>query len=209
VGILLEIADAFRAAALQGVRPRRSVLFLATTAEEGGLRGSQYYARHPTVPPGRIAADLNIDGIQVLGKALTYTFLGLDRTTLAPVIAWAGREFGFATLPDPQPGQGSYFRSDHFPFAQVGVPSLSIKQGNSFAGRDPDWGSKQWEDYNRNRYHRPGDEFDPAWDFSGLARLARIAGSIGWVIAGQQDLPSWQPGDPYLPIRRASWKPPS
>jgi Zn-dependent M28 family amino/carboxypeptidase len=209
VGILLEMAHAFRQASLRGTRPRRSLLFIATAAEEGGLRGSEYYATHPTFPPGRIAADLNVDGIQVLGKASTYTFLGSERTTLGPVIAWAGREFNFVPVPDPEPGQGSYFRSDHFPFARVGVPSISVKQGDSFEGRDPAWGRKQWEEYNKTRYHRPGDEYDPAWDFSGLARLARIVGSIGWAIASQEELPSWQKGDSYLPTRLSSQKSPS
>ncbi len=207
VGILLEIARACRVAAAGGARPPRSLLFMATAAEEGGLRGSEYYADHPTFPPGRIAADLNIDGIQILGRALTYTFLGSDRTTLGPVIAWAGREYDFTTVPDPEPGQGSYFRSDHFPLARIGVPAISIKQGNAFEGRDPDWGKKQWEDYNRNRYHRPGDEFDPGWDFSGLAKLGRIAGAIGWVIASDPVLPSWQPGDEYLAVRNGSLHP--
>jgi Zn-dependent M28 family amino/carboxypeptidase len=204
VGILLEIARAYREAAERGVRPSRSVLFMAAAAEEGGLRGSQYYASHPTFPPGRIAADLNIDGMQVLGRALTYTFLGSERTTLGPVIDWAGREYGFNVVPDPKPGQGAYFRSDHFPFAQAGIPSVSIKQGDLFEGKDEAWGKSAWEDYNRNRYHRPGDEFDPRWDFSGLAHLAKIAGAMGWVIADQPSLPTWQTGDPLLRVREAS-----
>ena len=206
VGILLEIAHAFQEAASRGARPPRSILFMAVAAEEGGLRGSQYYASHPTFPPGRIAADLNIDGIQVLGEALTYTFLGSERTTLTSVIDWAGREYNFTVVPDPKPGQGSYFRSDHFPLAQIGVPAVSIKQGDTFEGKDAAWSRKQWEDYNRDRYHRPGDEYNPEWDFSGLAKLARIAGAMGWVIASEPTLPSWQPGDAYLAVREASWK---
>jgi Zn-dependent M28 family amino/carboxypeptidase len=206
VGILLEIAHAFQEAASRGARPPRSILFMAVAAEEGGLRGSQYYASHPTFPPGRIAADLNIDGINVIGKPLTYTFLGSERTTLTPVIDWAGREYNFTVVPDPKPGQGSYFRSDHFPLAQVGVPAVSIKQGDSFEGKDIAWSRKQWEDYNRDRYHRPGDEYDPEWDFSGLVKLTRITGAIGWVIATQETLPTWQPGDAYLALRQASWK---
>ena len=204
--ILLELARDYAEAASAGARPPRSILFIAAAAEEGGLRGSQYYATHPTVPPGRIAADLNIDGIQVIGKAVEYTFLGSDKTTLGPVIAWAEGEFHFKNVPDPEPGQGSYYRSDHFNFAKVGVPAVSIDQGNKFEGKDPEWGKKAWEDYNEHRYHRPSDEYDPAWDFSGLVKLARIAGSIGWIVASQPELPSWQPGDEFLAARQASWK---
>ena len=206
VGILLEIAQAYREAATRGARPPRSILFMAVAAEEGGLRGSQHYASRPTFPPGRIAADLNIDGIQVIGKALTYTFLGAERTTLGPVIDWAGREYNFRSVPDPEPGQGSYFRSDHFHFARIGVPAISIDQGDSFEGREPGWGKKIWEEYNAKRYHRPGDEYDPGWDFSGLVKLGRIAGAMGWVIASQETLPSWKTGDEYLAVREASWK---
>jgi Zn-dependent M28 family amino/carboxypeptidase len=206
VSILLELARAYSEAAAAGARPSRSILFIAAAAEEGGLRGSQYYATHPTFPPGRIAADLNIDGIQVIGEALEYTFLGSDKTTLGPIIAWAEGEFQFKNVPDPEPGQGSYYRSDHFNFAKVGVPAVSIDQGNKFAGKDPEWGKKEWEDYNEHRYHRPSDEYDPAWDFSGLVKLARIAGAIGWIVASQPELPSWQPGDEFLAARQASWK---
>jgi len=206
VGILLEIARAYRHSASRGARPSRSILFLATAAEEGGLRGSEYYAAHPTFPPEKIAVDLNIDGIQILGRALTYTFLGADRTTLEPVIAWAGREYGFRSVPDTEPGQGSYFRSDHFPFARRGVPAISIDQGDSFEGRDPDWGRQQWKDYNEHRYHRPGDEYDPGWDYSGLVRLGRIAGAIGWVIASQEDLPPRLPGNEWLGTPRTGGK---
>ena len=203
VGILLEIARAYRHSASRGARPSRSILFLATAAEEGGLRGSEYYAAHPTFPPEKIAVDLNIDGIQILGRALTYTFLGADRTTLEPVIAWAGREYGFRSVPDTEPGQGSYFRSDHFPLTRIGVPAISIHQGNSFEGKDPEWGKRQWEEYNKTRYHRPGDEYDPDWDFSGLVKLGRITGAIGWAIASQENLPSRLAADESLGIREA------
>jgi Zn-dependent M28 family amino/carboxypeptidase len=204
--ILLELAHGYMEAASRGARPPRSILFMAAAAEEGGLRGSQYYATHPTIPPGKIAADLNIDGIQVIGKALEYTFLGSQKTTLGPVIAWAERQYNFTNVPDPEPGQGSYYRSDHFNFAKVGVPAVSIDQGNKFEGKDVEWGKKIWEDYNENRYHRPSDEYEASWDFSGLVKLGRISGAIGWVIASQDKLPSWQAGDEFLAAREASWK---
>jgi Zn-dependent M28 family amino/carboxypeptidase len=205
VSILLELAHAYMGAAGRGTRPPRSILFMAAAAEEGGLRGSQYYATHPTFPPGKIAANLNIDGIQVVGRALEYTFLGSDKTTLRGVIAWAEQEYQFKNVPDPEPGQGSYYRSDHFNFAKVGVPAVSIDQGDKFEGKDAAWGKKVWEDYNENRYHRPSDEYDPAWDFSGLVKLANISGAIGWIIASEAQLPTWQPGDEFLAAREASW----
>jgi len=206
VSILLELARVYQEAADRGTRPARSILFMAAAAEEGGLRGSQYYATHPTFPPGKIAADLNIDGIQVVGRALEYTFLGSDKTTLGDIIAWAEREYHFKNVPDPEPGQGSYYRSDHFNFAKVGIPAVSIDQGDKFEGKDAAWGKQVWEDYNENRYHRPADEYNPNWDFSGLVKLGRISGAIGWVIASQAGLPSWQPGDEFLAAREASWK---
>src|SRR5579864_5638308 len=127
-GILLEIARAWSALPQ---KPRRSALFLAVTAEEGGLRGSEYYAQHPLIPPGKTVVDLNYDGLQPVGRATDVVVTGAERTTLWPLVQNTAKRFGLTIEPDPQPEQGHYYRSDHFSFAHVGIPSFSIDEGNA------------------------------------------------------------------------------
>src|SRR5262249_50882558 len=119
VATMLEIA---RSMNLYGVKLRRSVVFIGAAAEEMGLRGSEYFATHPTFPPGKMAADLNLDGVSVLGVSKDMTFLGGDRSTLSVYLQDAATAFGFTISPDAHPEQGSFYRSDHYNFAKIGVP---------------------------------------------------------------------------------------
>jgi Zn-dependent M28 family amino/carboxypeptidase len=201
-GILLETARAF--AALHS-RPARSILFAAVGAEEGGLRGSEYLGRHPPVPAGSIAADLNYDGIFPFGRTTDITLPGYERTTLKGLVEETARVFHFKIDPDPHPEQGHYYRSDHFSLARVGIPAFSLDIGTDFVGKPPGWGEKAFEEYNEKHYHQPSDEFDPKWDFSGLAELARFGVRLGTGIANAPRLPTWQPGDEFLPARERSW----
>lgn len=203
VATLLEMARAFR---LATVKPRRTVVFLAVTAEEQGLRGSEYYAAHPTFPPGKIAATINLDGVAVLGSTRDMTFLGGDRSSLKRHIVEAAALFGFTIVPDAHPEQGSFYRSDHFSFARIGVPSISIEHGQDYEGRDPGWGQAQWKEYNETRYHRPGDEYQPGWDLSGAERTAKIAFYLAYRVANEDTLPSWNPGDEFAAAREAALK---
>ncbi|HYM13614.1 MAG TPA: M28 family peptidase [Bryobacterales bacterium] len=201
-GILLETARAFTQL---NPRPARSILFAAVGAEEGGLLGSQYLGEHPPVPAGKIAADLNYDGIFPFGRTTDITLPGYERTTLRSLVEQTAQAFHLKIEPDPHPEQGHYYRSDHFSLARVGVPAFSLDLGTQFVGKPSGWGEKAYEEYNDKHYHQPSDEFDPSWDFSGLAELARFGFRLGLQVANQPQLPTWQPGDEFLPARDQSW----
>ncbi|MBI3697852.1 MAG: M28 family peptidase [Acidobacteria bacterium] len=200
-GILLETARAF---ASLTPRPARSILFAAVTAEEGGLRGSEFFGRHPVVSAGKIAADLNYDGIFPFGRTTDITLPGYERTTLKDLVEQTAKDFTLKIKPDPHPEQGHYYRSDHFSLARVGVPAFSLDLGTEFVGKPAGWGEKAYDEYNEKHYHQPSDQFDPNWDFSGLAELTRFGLRLGTRIANLPQLPTWQPGDEFLPARQKS-----
>lgn len=203
VATMLEIARAFR---LATVKPRRSIVFIAAAAEEQGLRGSEYYAAHPSFAPGKIAANFNLDGVSVLGATKDMTFLGGDRSTLKEYIAEAAKEFGFSVTPDAHPEQGFFYRSDHFNFAKIGVPSVSIEHGQTFDGKDPGWGEQQWKEYNDKRYHRPSDEYQQGWDLAGAEKTAMIVFYLAYRVSGADAMPSWNSGDEFAAAREAALK---
>jgi Zn-dependent M28 family amino/carboxypeptidase len=178
-------------------RPDRSIAFLFTTAEEGGLRGSEYYASHPTFAIERIAADLNLDGLAVVGEPLDFEPLGYDRSTLKKHVELAAREFDVALLPDSNPEFGLFYRSDHFPFAKAGVPAINLKTGKKLKSAVEGAGEAFAEEYRKDRYHQPADEYDPSWDFIGLVKTARFAGRIAWRVAHDPELPRYNPGDEF------------
>ena len=202
-GILLEIARSFA-----GVRqpPKRSVFFAATTAEEQGLRGSEYLGKHPPVADKDISVALNYDDVPPLGVPEEVNVAGAERTTFYPVVERTAKEFGLAIVPDSQPGAGHYFRSDHFSFARVGVPAFSIDEGDKYRGHDREWGTEQAQDFVANHYHQPSDEYRADMDFRGDAVMARFGIALGWQAASQPALVGWQPGDEFGRIRAASEK---
>jgi len=200
-GILLEIARAW--AALEQ-KPRRSALFLAVTAEEGGLRGSEYYAQHPLVPPGRTAAAFNFDAFHPLGLVRSVVVAGAERTTLYPVVEGVAQRLGLEIRPDPRPEQGSYYRSDHFPLAKAGIPAFSVHQGGDFIGKDKDFAEKVFREFNTRHYHQPSDEYREEWDFAGLEQIARFGLLLGLETANLERLPGWKEGDEFQPARQRS-----
>jgi Zn-dependent M28 family amino/carboxypeptidase len=198
VGALLAIA---RAASLSP-RPRRSLLFLAVTAEEQGLLGSEYFCEHPTFPAGRIAADINIDGLNVDGRTTDLGLLGLGKSSLDDVVGSIASRQGRALHGDAFPDRGSFYRSDQFSFAKIGVPSIYISGGPGFIGRPPGWGEARVVDYERHRYHQPSDEYDPNWDWSGAVEDVELLLDAGFAIANTDALPSWRPGDEFAKVPR-------
>jgi Zn-dependent M28 family amino/carboxypeptidase len=199
--ILLELARAWGALAQ---KPRRSALFIAVTAEEGGLRGSQFHAAHPYFPAGKTALALNFDGYFPAGLTKDVSVGGAERTTVWGTVEEAARRLGYDIKPDPRPEQGSFYRSDHFPMAKAGVPAFSIEQGEEFAGRDEGYGQKLFNEYNERSYHQPSDEFREDWDFTGLENIARFGFLIGTSVANQEKLPTWKAGDEFLAARENS-----
>jgi Zn-dependent M28 family amino/carboxypeptidase len=199
--MIIEVA---RAWAALPQKPKRSALFLAVTAEEAGLRGSEYYGQHPLVPAGKTAAAINLDMFMPFGRARDVNVTGAERTTLYPIVHEAANRFGLTIAPDPRPEAGVYYRSDHFSFARVGIPAFSIDGGQDLMGKPPGTGAKLFAEFEDKRYHQPSDEYHDDWDFSGMEHYARFAMVIGINAANLLRLPTWHEGDEFLPARIAS-----
>jgi Zn-dependent M28 family amino/carboxypeptidase len=200
-GILLEMARAF---SQSSVRPPHAVYFAAVTAEEQGLLGSQYLGMHPPVPAGQIALNLNYDMLLPIGIPRSVSLGGAERIDFWPTVQTVARAFDLQTLPDPEPQAGTYYRSDHFSFARVGVPAFSVDQGELFEGHNAAWGHAQTEDYNDHHYHQPSDEYHADWNFRGNAKLARFGFVLGWLASEQAKPVAWLPGDEFESARKAS-----
>ncbi|MDX6405971.1 MAG: hypothetical protein QOH70_3426 [Blastocatellia bacterium] len=183
-------------------RPRRSILFLIPTAEEQGLIGAEWYSRHPLVPVEKTAADINLDSMNILGPTHDFVPLGAERSSLKTVVEAIARERALRISPDPRPEQGSFYRSDHFPFAKVGVPSISLKEGDDYVGRPKGWGEKKFREYNEAHYHQPSDEFRDDWDFRGLIQEADFAMAIGRRVADMSAMPKFNPNDEFAKVRK-------
>ncbi|MBS1874717.1 MAG: M28 family peptidase [Acidobacteria bacterium] len=192
--MLLELARAWGALS---PKPRRTAIFVSVTAEEGGLRGSEYYGQHPTFPAGRIAANLNFDGFEPIGRTKDISVAGAERTTMWPTVQAIAKRLNFQIKADPHPEQGHYFRSDHFSMARVGIPAFSINQGDEVWGKPASYGEQRFQEYNEKHYHQPSDEYQDDWDFSGLEQIARFGLALGMEIANQAKLPDWAPGDSF------------
>jgi Zn-dependent M28 family amino/carboxypeptidase len=197
-GILLELARAYGVAK---EHPGRSIIFAAVTAEEQGLLGSEYLGKHPPVPAGKIALDLNYDDVKPLGAAEEVEVSGAERTTLYPWVQATAKEFRLAIRPDARPEAGHFYRSDHFSLARVGIPSFSINEGMKFKGHDEAWGLAQDKEYTEKHYHQPSDEYRPEMDFVGDAAMARFGFALGWEAASFTKLIGWQKGDEFEAAR--------
>ncbi len=178
-------------------KPKRTALFLAVTAEEGGLKGSEYYAAHPLVPPSKTALALNYDALYPWGKAKDVVLTGAERTTVWPLAQQIAKRLGLEISPDAAPEAGHYFRSDHFSFAHAGIPAFSIEHATEFAGKPAGWGKQMYEEYNAKHYHQPSDEFQADWDFTALEQAAEFGLLLGMDAANQAKLVDWRPGDQF------------
>ncbi len=174
-------------------RPKRTLLFIATTAEESGLLGSEAYVRAPLIPLDQTAAVLNVDVANVRGATRDVAALGGERSTLGAVFESAARAESLVATGDPDPTKGLFFRSDHFPFARAGVPGLSIQPGVDFVGRPAGWGREQLRLYNERRYHRPSDEYQRGFTYEGMAQEVRVLIRIALAVANAPDMPRWLP----------------
>lgn len=197
-GILLEMARAFSVAK---DRPGRSIIFAAVTAEEQGLLGSEYLGKHPPIPAGKIALDLNYDDVQPIGAPEEVEVSGAERTTFYPWVQATAKEFRLAIRPDARPEAGHFYRSDHFSLARVGIPSFSINEGMKFKGHDEAWGMAQDKEYTEKHYHQPSDEYHPEMDFVGDAAMARFGFALAWEAASFSRLIGWQKGDEFEAAR--------
>lgn len=183
-------------------KPRRSVLFLFVAAEEQGLLGSKYYADHPTFPAGRIAANLNFDAGNIWGRTKDITLIDLGKSTLDDVAHGVASTQGRTEKGDPMPDRGAFYRSDHFEFARVGVPALSLDGGIEFVGRPEGWGKARIEEYEDKHYHQPSDQLDESWNFDGMIEDTQLGFYMGWLVAQADAMPSWKPGDEFEAARK-------
>jgi Zn-dependent M28 family amino/carboxypeptidase len=200
VAVVLAIAETI-AQMPAAQRPKRSSLFLFPTAEEQGLLGAEWYANHPVVPLDKTAANVNLDSMNVLGPTKDFIPLGAERSSLKAVVEAVAREMNLRVSPDARPEQGSFFRSDHFPFAKVGVPSISLKEGSDYVGHTKEWGEEQFRAYNTAHYHQPSDEMRDTWDFRAMIQEGEIALAIGRMISDMPEKPRFNPGDEFAKTR--------
>jgi Zn-dependent M28 family amino/carboxypeptidase len=182
------------------------VLFLAVTAEESGLLGSEYYVAHPLVPLEKTAAVINIDALNPLGRAKDLEVVGFGASDLEDLLADAARSQGRTLKPDGRPEAGRYYRSDQFNFAKAGVPSLYVKSGTTLREGPPGTGQKLLAEYEAERYHKPGDEYADAWNVSGTVEDLRLLFEVGARVANQKRWPGWREGNEFRAVREKSAK---
>ncbi|HET7201751.1 MAG TPA: M28 family metallopeptidase [Steroidobacteraceae bacterium] len=198
---LIELARVF---AQTTPRPERSLLFVAVTAEESGLLGSEYFVEHPPVPVARMVGGLNMDNLYAVGRTRDLTVIGFGKSELEDDLRRAAEKQGRVLIQEPSPEKGFYYRSDHFNLARKGVPMLYTKAGVDSPTRGADWGKRWLEDYTANRYHKPSDEYDPGWDVSGTLLDLQLYYDVGLAIANSQRWPNWREGTEFRAIREAS-----
>jgi Zn-dependent M28 family amino/carboxypeptidase len=191
---LLEIARAYTKLS---PAPKRSILFLSVTAEEQGLLGAQYYALNPLYPLRQTLADINMDVLNLWGKTSDMTIIGLGNSTLDDTATEVLKSHGRTVAGDPDPGKGSFYRSDHFEFAKQGVPALDPETGTQYIGKPADYGKQKRDNYTANDYHKPSDEIKPDWDLTGAVDDLRVLFEIGHNVAQGEKIPEWKPGTEF------------
>ena len=199
VAAMLAIARAFT---VLPRAPRRTVSFAAVAAEEQGLLGSQYLAAHPPFPPGRIAANINIDGVNIWGRTRDLTMVGLGKSNLDRTILALARMQGRVVKPDQFPDRGFFYRSDQFYLAKVGVPAAYFDAGTDFRGKPAGWGKEQLEEWEKTHYHQPSDQLRDDWDLSGAVEDMQLLFHLGVQVANADAMPHWNPGDEFEAARK-------
>ncbi len=186
-----------------GAHPR-SLVFLAVTAEESGLLGSDYYSANPVFPLSQTVAGINIDAPALSGPARDVTVIGGGKSELDAVLASALAEVGRVSTPDPSPQAGYYYRSDHFSFAKRGVPMFYVRPGQDLLVGGRAAGAAYDAAYRDEAYHGPGDEYDPNWDWSGLMEDLGLFWRLGEMLASGEEWPNWYEGDEFRRARDES-----
>jgi len=197
---LIEQARAFA----HGPRPERSVAFLAVTVEEKGLLGSEYYGTHPLYPLGKTVAVLNTDALGTFGPTRNFSIAGTAKLDLLDDLIAEGRREGRYFTPDPRPEAGSFYRSDHFSFAKVGVPAISFDTGDDLIEGGIKRGEALSDDYVANHYHQPSDEWTASMDFRGIAADAMMLHAVGERLANSREWPNWSSDSEFRAVRDRS-----
>ncbi|HLR32413.1 MAG TPA: M28 family peptidase, partial [Fodinibius sp.] len=193
VSAVLNLARAY-----QELQPqlKRSILFLLVGAEEVGLLGSKYWASHPTVHPGKVTANINLDGMNVYGKTKDIVLIGYGRNSVSDIIEKVASEQGVEVKPDPHPEQGLFYRSDHFELAKVGIPAIFPNAGTEYIDK-PDGHAATVDSLQSANYHTVHDEINEYWDLSGMTRDVRLFFDAGYRIINAEKMQSWQQGDEF------------
>ena len=181
--------------------PRRTLVFLAVTAEESGLLGAKYYAENPVFPLAQTVGGVNMDAFQVAGPARDVTAVGFGKSALDQFLDAALKSDGRTVTPDPKPEAGYYYRSDHFALAKLGVPMLYIDGGEDLIEGGRAAGAAVAKDYTDNRYHGPKDEFNEDWDWSGVVADLQLYYRLGRMLAMSTSWPNWNEGDEFKGVR--------
>ena len=197
---LLEIAEAFTKLTTP---PKRSVLFLAVTAEEKGLLGAKYYAENPLYPLNKTLANINMDGVNQWGRTKDITMVGDDNSTLIDLLREAATAQQRVVNPDPESEKGFYYRSDHFEFAKQGVPALYTDSGINYEGKDPAFSKQKRDEYTDKDYHKVSDQIKPDWDLTGAVDDAQLLATIGYRVAQGDKFPEWKAGSEFKAKRDA------
>jgi Zn-dependent M28 family amino/carboxypeptidase len=197
---LIELAEAF--VSLEQ-RPSRSIVFMAVTAEEQGLLGSEYYGSNPVYPLENTVAALNMDALNILGPMNDISIVGYGNSELDDYLIEAAATQDRTVSPDPRPEAGSYYRSDHFNFAKVGVPAIYPKPGVDHVEYGADWSQEQAAQYTADKYHQVTDEYSPDWDLAGMVDDLGLFFRIGYRIANESTFPNWSEGSEFKAMRDA------
>jgi Zn-dependent M28 family amino/carboxypeptidase len=181
-------------------------MFVAVTAEESGLLGSEYFAAHPPVPVAQMVGGLNMDNLYSVGKTRDITVIGFGKSELEDDLRAAAARQGRVPVQEPSPEKGFYYRSDHFNLARAGVPMLYTKAGVDSPTLGADYGKKWLAEYTAKRYHQVSDEYSPDWDVSGTLQDLQLYYDVGLGIANSSRWPNWYPGVEFRAIRDQSRK---
>ncbi|KQW73353.1 peptidase M20 [Phenylobacterium sp. Root77] len=200
IATMIEIGRAFA----KGPQPDRSVVFLAVTAEEKGLLGSEYYAANPLYPLGKTVANINMDALSPAGPAKDFTSSGDAASTLQDALIAVGKAQGRYYTPDSRPEAGLFFRSDHFPFAKRGVPAISFGSGSDLVQGGKEAGAAWSKAYTADRYHQPADHFDDSWNLEGIAQDGQLMLELGRQLADSTTWPEWKAGSEFKQTRDAT-----
>jgi Zn-dependent M28 family amino/carboxypeptidase len=200
---MLEIAQAFTQLTK---KPRRSILFLAVTAEEKGLLGAKFYGNNPLYPLNKTLANINMDGVNQWGRTNDLVIVGHGNSTLDDVLTEAAARQKRTIVPDPEPEKGFFYRSDHFEFAKQGVPALYTDAGVNYVGKPAGYGDQKRDEYTANDYHKPSDQIKPDWDLTGAIDDAQLLFMVGYRVAQTNTWPEWKQGTEFRAKREAMLK---
>lgn len=195
---IVQVAEAFTKL---NIKPKRSVVFMAVTAEEQGLLGSAHYSVNPIYDPAKTVANLNVDAIRPIGRVNDFSIVGFGQSELDDYAKVAVEKQGRYITPDPHPESGGFFRSDHFNFASIGIPALYGKGATDSDANGKEWGEEQYKKYTSENYHKPSDEYTDDFNAEGVKLDMQVMFEIGYTLANESSFPKWKEGSEFKAIR--------